>query len=122
MQAKTTRATQYLTEVPYTLAQQVAALLEQLGLVAAKLVQLVPQDERPREAEDELAVAVREILRADVDELRHRRLVDVGLAGDVRGEDGVERPAGVEDDVLHPGRKRVCGHRMKPERVLLRGG
>ena len=43
--------------------------VEQLGLIATKLVDLVPQDERPRQPEDELAVAGPQVLGADVDEL-----------------------------------------------------
>ena len=43
--------------------------LEQLRLVAPKLVHLVLEDESPRQSEDELLLAVEEVLRADVDEL-----------------------------------------------------
>ena len=43
--------------------------VEQLGLIATKLVDLVPQDERPRQPEDELLVAPLDVLRPDVHEL-----------------------------------------------------
>eukprot|EP00966_Prymnesium_polylepis_P013784 317948-Prymnesium_polylepis.2 len=45
---------------------------EQLRLVGTKIVDLELEDEAPGEAEDERAVAVDQVLRADVDELPSR--------------------------------------------------
>ena len=50
-------------------ADDAPRILEDVLLGRAKLVNFMPQDERPGEAEDQLRVAFDEVLAADVDEV-----------------------------------------------------